>query len=105
VAGRRLGVERICSVLQMAPSTYYAANSRPASARRIRDAEIAPRLLEIWESNYSVYGVRKLWKAARRSGGRYSVMTRWLPRSSTGPFTTAGWSVSKVARTGSRTRR
>lgn len=68
VAGRRLGVERICSVLQVAPSTYYAANGRPASARQVRDAEIAPQLLKIWESNYSVYGVRKLWKAAQRAG-------------------------------------
>ena len=68
VAGRRLGVERICSVLQVAPSTYYAVNGRPASARQIRDAEVAPRLLELWESNYSVYGVSKLWKAAQRSG-------------------------------------
>ena len=68
VAGRRLGVERICKVLQVAPSTYYAANSRPASARQRRDAEIAPRLLELWEDNYSVYGARKLWKAAQRAG-------------------------------------
>ena len=58
VAGRRLGVERICKVLQVAPSTYYAANGRPASARQRRDADIAPRLLELWELNYSVYGVR-----------------------------------------------
>ena len=57
VAGRRLGVERICSVLQVAPSRYYAANGRPVSARQIRDAEVAPRLLELWESNYSVYGL------------------------------------------------
>ena len=68
VDGRRLGVERICSVLQVTPSTYYAANGRPISARKQRDAELAPRLLELWESNYSVYGVRKLWKAAQREG-------------------------------------
>ncbi|HUH53414.1 MAG TPA: IS3 family transposase [Microbacteriaceae bacterium] len=68
VAGRRLGVELICKVLQMAPSTYYAANGRIASAREIRDAELMPRLLAIWEANYSVYGVRKLWKAAKRAG-------------------------------------
>lgn len=68
VAGRRLGVERICCVLQVAPSTYYAANGRPASARQIRDAEVAPQFLESWEPNYSVYGVRKLWKAAQRAG-------------------------------------
>lgn len=68
IAGRRVGVELICRTLQVAPSTYYAANGRPASARQQRDAEIAPQLLEIWENNYSVYGVRKLWKAARRVG-------------------------------------
>lgn len=68
MAGRRFGVEFICSVLQVDPSTYYAANGRPASARQLRDAEIAPQLLSIWESNYSVYGVRKLWKAAKRAG-------------------------------------
>lgn len=68
MAGRRLGVERICSVLQVAPSTYYAANGRPPSARQLRDADIAPLLLALWEENYSVYGVRKLWKAAKRAG-------------------------------------
>jgi putative transposase len=68
VAGRRLGAWFICRVLQVAPSTYYAANGRPASARLKRDAQIAPQLLSIWEANYSVYGVRKLWKAAKRAG-------------------------------------
>ena len=68
VAGRRLGVGRNCRVLQVAPSTYYAANGRSASARQVRDAEVVPQLLRIWESNYSVYGVRKLWKAAKRAG-------------------------------------
>ena len=32
------GVEPICMTLQVAPSTYYSARSRPASARSIRDA-------------------------------------------------------------------
>ena len=68
VAGRRLGVGRICRVLQVAPSTYYAANGGPALARQVRDAEVVRQLLKIWESNYSVYGVRKLWKAAKRVG-------------------------------------
>jgi|GEM_PF-1396571 len=67
VAGRRLRVELICRALQAAPSTYYAANGRPASARHVQDVEVAPQLHTIWESNYSVYGVRKLWKAARRA--------------------------------------
>ena len=36
----RWGVEPICRVLQVAPSSYYAAVGRPASARRRRDQEL-----------------------------------------------------------------
>ncbi len=68
VDGRRLGVEPICRVLQVASSTYYAARSRPASRRAQRDAELLPRLVALWKDNYEVYGSRKLWKAARRAG-------------------------------------
>ena len=39
VEGRRLGVELICRVLQVAPSSYYAAKARPLSARERRDAQ------------------------------------------------------------------
>jgi putative transposase len=63
-----LGVEPICADLQVAPSTYYAAKSRPLSARAVRDAVMIPILLAIWKANYSVYGAHKLWKAARRAG-------------------------------------
>ncbi|MDH6246471.1 putative transposase [Mycobacterium sp. OTB74] len=52
----------------MAPSTYYAAKTRPPSARARRDAMIGPALKALWEDNYRVYGARKLWKAARRAG-------------------------------------
>jgi len=67
------GVEPICRVLsehgcEVAPSTYYAAKSRPASARAERDAVLMPILLALWVANYRVYGARKLWKAARRAG-------------------------------------
>ena len=63
-----LGVEPICRELQVAPSTYYAAKSRPLSARAVRDACLIPILVAIWKANFRVYGVRKLWKAARRAG-------------------------------------
>jgi len=63
-----LGVEPICRDLQVAPSTYYAAKSRPLSGRAVRDAVMIPILLAIWQANYSVYGAHKLWKAARRAG-------------------------------------
>ena len=62
------GVEPICKELQFAPSTYYAAKNRPPSARAKDDAILALQLLELWEKNYSVYGRRKLWKAAMRAG-------------------------------------
>jgi putative transposase len=62
------GVEPICRVLQVAPSTYYAAKSRPSSARAVRDAALKSKLLTLWSANYEVYGVRKLWKALLRSG-------------------------------------
>lgn len=68
VAGRRLGVEPICRTLQIAPSSYYAAKSRSPSARSVKNARARPALRMLWEENYRVYGIRKLWKAARRAG-------------------------------------
>jgi putative transposase len=52
----------------MAPSTYYAAKTRPPSARAQRDVAMTPVISRLWEDNYRVYGTRKLWKAARRAG-------------------------------------
>lgn len=62
------GVEPICTTLQVAPSTYYAAKSRPVAVRSLHDAVLIPVLVAIWMANFRVYGVQKLWKAARRSG-------------------------------------
>ena len=52
----------------VAPSAYYDTKTRPPSARERRDAEMRPALVTLWQDNYRVYGVRKLWKAARRAG-------------------------------------
>ncbi len=62
------GVEPICRTLEMAPSTYYSAKSRPASARALRDAVMLQVLMVLWVANRKVYGAHKLWKAARRAG-------------------------------------
>lgn len=62
------GVEPICTTLQFAPSTYYAAKARLPSARAVRDAILMPLLLALWVANYRVYGAHKLWKAAQREG-------------------------------------
>jgi putative transposase len=55
-------------VLEIAPSTYYNAKARRPSARAERDAELRPKLRALWQRNYSVYGRRKLTKAARKAG-------------------------------------
>jgi len=62
------GVEPICRVLQMAPSTYYAHKSCERSARAVRDAVMVQVLMVLWVANRKVYGAHKLWKAARRAG-------------------------------------
>jgi putative transposase len=54
--------------LQVAPSTYYARKSRPASARSVRDNELKPLIAAVHESNYGVYGVRKVHRQLRRDG-------------------------------------
>ena len=63
-----MGVELICRVLQVAPSSYYAIKSRQPSARAQRDELIGPVVRQLWEDNYRVYGARKIWKAAQRAG-------------------------------------
>jgi putative transposase len=62
------GVEPICTTLQVAPSTYYAAKARVPSAMALRDAVLGPLILALWVANYRVYGVRKMWKALHRAG-------------------------------------
>lgn len=66
----QFGVEFICSLMQMAPSTYYAARKRHAapSARAVRDVVMMQILLALWVTNRKVYGAHKLWKAAGRAG-------------------------------------
>ena len=62
------GVEPICRALAVAPSSYYAARSRPPSARSVRDEELSADIGRIHRGNYAVYGARKLWRALRREG-------------------------------------
>lgn len=64
----RFGVERICQVLQIAPSSYYAARTRPPSARALRDAALRPTIQDAHAQAFGVYGVRKLWRHLARTG-------------------------------------
>jgi putative transposase len=62
------GVEPICAVLQVAPSTYYAAKRRAPSARSVRDEELKDEIRRVYEGNFEVYGARKVWLALHRDG-------------------------------------
>jgi putative transposase len=64
----RWGIEPICAVLQIAPSTYHAAKKRPPSPRRLRDAELKPLILRVWEDNLAVYGADKVWDQLNKDG-------------------------------------
>jgi transposase InsO family protein len=67
------GVEPICRVLPIAPSTYYAHRRRAAEpelrcARAKRDDELRADIRRVWEANFRVYGVRKVWHQLLREG-------------------------------------
>jgi len=60
------GIEPICKQLQFAPSTYYAAKSRPPSHRALRDEQLKPMITKVYDDNYSVYGAEKVWEQLLR---------------------------------------
>jgi putative transposase len=67
------GVEPICRVLAIAPSTYHAHVARRAdptkqSTRARGDAALCGDIRRVWEANFQVYGVRKVWRQLRREG-------------------------------------
>ena len=67
------GVEPICRVLPIAPSTYrerLAQRRDPArlSLRARRDLELKPEIARVFAENFAVYGVRKVWRQMRREG-------------------------------------
>ena len=65
---RSFGVEPICRLLEIAPSSYYAARSRPPSARALADEELKPKITAIHAENFAVYGAYKVWRVLRRKG-------------------------------------
>jgi putative transposase len=61
------GVEPICKVLPIAPSTYHAHAAKRAdpgklSARAKRDMALQPEIARVFAENFEVYGVRKVWR-------------------------------------------
>ena len=78
--GERFGVEPICAVLPIAPSTYYAHRARrrdPArrAPRARRDEVLSVQIRRVWEENFGVYGARKVWKQLNREGHRVARCT------------------------------
>ena len=63
----RFGVEPICKVLPIAPSTYYThmtsvqQDPERRSARAKRDNDLTLEIQRVWDDNFGVYGVRKVW--------------------------------------------
>jgi len=67
------GVEPICRLLPIAPSTYHehvAQRRDPSrlSARAQRDQELKPEIARVFAENFAVYGVRKVWRQMTREG-------------------------------------
>lgn len=69
----RFGVEPICGVLPIAPSTYYDHKAREVDPSRLpprnqRDAVLRGEIRRVWEEHFRVYGVRKVWRQLNREG-------------------------------------
>ncbi len=67
----RFGVEPICQVLPIAPSTYYEQKARERDpgrrpARYHQDEALKPKITRVWQENFQVYGARKVWKQLKR---------------------------------------
>ena len=65
------GVEPICEVLPIAPSTYHVHAGRRRDVSRVparirHDALLMPEIQRVWEENFEVYGARKVWRQLNR---------------------------------------
>ena len=67
------GVEPICAMLPIAPSTYYKhrarrldPNERPERTKR--DERLRVEIQRVWDDNFSVYGAEKVWRQLGREG-------------------------------------
>ena len=71
----RFGVEPICRLLQVAPSSYYAAKGRQRCQRKVRDEALKLEIARVHAANYGVYGARKVWRQLHRDGVRVARCT------------------------------
>jgi hypothetical protein len=74
------GVESICAVLPIAPSTVFRCHAQQQdpttrSVRARRDADLSVAIRQIYDVNFGVYGTRKVWRQLRREGHRVARCT------------------------------
>lgn len=67
------GVEPVCDCIEIAPSTYYEhvrRREQPETAppRAKRDEVLMPQIQRVFDENFQVYGVRKVWRQMQREG-------------------------------------
>ncbi|GAC1470098.1 MAG: IS3 family transposase [Gemmatimonadaceae bacterium] len=67
------GIEPICAMVPIAPATYYEHRARRRDPERLparsrRDAELMPEIRRVWDENFMVYGVDKVWRQLLREG-------------------------------------
>ena len=67
------GIEPICRALPIAPSTYHEHDARcrrpeRAPPRVLRDQALMPEIQRVYDENFQVYGVRKVWRQLLREG-------------------------------------
>jgi hypothetical protein len=67
------GVEPICKVLPIAPSTYYlhaarTANPELRSTRAKQDEALSQEIRRVWDDSFQNYGARKVWIQLKREG-------------------------------------
>ena len=67
------GIEPICNVAPSAPSAYYEHQAREVDRSRCatrvhRDSQLGEEIRRVWEENFRVYGVRKVWRQLHREG-------------------------------------
>ncbi len=83
------GIEPICKVLPIAPSTYYKQKARQADPDRLpprfrRDQVLRDEIKRVFDENFQVYGARKVWLQLLREGQQVARCTIGTPDASDG---------------------
>jgi len=60
------GVEPMCAVLPIAPSTYYRCKYLQINPDKRSEEQLRVEIKRVWQENHGVYGARKVWKQLKR---------------------------------------